>query len=73
MAHIIVQLADDLTWEQFLARIQPAPVRGGAPLLVPVGGGLRTVSLVARRFACGELRMIGCEPQTDRWYYREER
>lgn len=67
--HTLVRLADDLTWEQFLQRLQPTPVKGGTSVLVAVGGALHTVPLVLRRFACGQVRLIGTEPVSDRWYY----
>jgi len=67
--HTFVMLADDLTWDQFLVRLQPLPVKGGAAVITPER---RRVDMVLRRFADGDAHLIGTEPIADRWYYRVE-
>lgn len=69
MTTITVQLAPDLTFAQFLERLRPVPITHGRAFLTPEG---RPVSFVARHFADGTVRLIGCEPIADRWYYRDQ-
>jgi hypothetical protein len=65
----VVQLAPDLTFSQFLERLQPTPIKGGSAVVTPEG---RTVQFVARRFADDVVRLIAIEPIADRWYYRDQ-